>query len=121
MPLNGDSSENYGKDLSDFKDKYEDKLHNLNLQQTKMEGNLTQALENTSRIEKKLDGYIENADRKMEEFHKKQSDKLDKFIEAADRKYAPKLAWDILRWAGAVAGTSILVSLVGLVVTGGNN
>jgi hypothetical protein len=45
-------------------------------------------------------------------------DTLKEFIDSAGEKYAPRMAWDILRWAGMVCGGTIIVSFIGLLLKG---
>lgn len=38
--------------------------------------------------------------------------KLDNFIECADKKYSPYFAWSVIKWVGAVAGGVVVTAVV---------
>ena len=96
-----------------------EKVYDMTLKQIEMNGKLTNLHTDVTKMDKKLDSFMAESKKDLKDFVTKSEENLKDFIGAADEKYAPKLAWDVLKWAGAVVGTSLLVSLVGLIITTG--
>ena len=63
---------------------------------------------NIALMNQKLNGLAESQIKILE--------KLENLDEKLDRKYAPMLSWVILKWAGAVAGSVLIVALVNLIL-----
>ena len=59
---------------------------------------------------------IKALDSKMGERTIRIEKKMDSFIDSADKKYAPLLSWSIMKAGGGIVGGAIILALLGTIL-----
>lgn len=58
--------------------------------------------------------YIKDSVKQNALDHKEIIQKVDNLVSAMDTKYAPRVAWTIMIWAGSIVGGSIILGIIAL-------
>jgi hypothetical protein len=109
--------------MRDFELKYNDKIECLKIEQTKIGEVVIRIEEKIDAVSKTIDDVTRNreieANRVREELNKREEllrEELRQREEKFQRMFAPRLAWDIMRFIGGVAGAAIIIALLTLIL-----
>lgn len=88
------------------------KINELAVSHAILNGKVEGIQGSTARIESKLDRFIENIEIKFNKI----SEDTKEAERIASKKFAPKLAWDILKGIGVVGGSTAIIGAVKIIL-----